>query len=188
MTTMTSSPSRTRTSVAILAAAATLTACDREIATPVANEALQTMEADYVAYGMLSYITANGVREGRVEADTAFVYEDTKTALLKQMTIVFYDEYGAERATVDGDDGDWSTESNRMSARGNVVLLIHSDSSTIESPEMHYDQELDRVWSDSTTIRRYKDGSVFSGTSFESDMTFERLSIRGMRGGLPTGR
>ncbi len=188
MTTMTSARNRRRTPVALLAAAAGLSACDRDISTPLANEALQTLEADYVAYGMLSFITASGVREGRVEADTAYVYEDTKTALLKQMTIVFYDEYGAERATVSGREGDWSTESNRMSANGDVVLFIHSDSSTIESAEMHYDQELDRVWSDSTTIQRYKDGSVFSGTSFESDMTFERISIRGMRGGLPTGR
>jgi LPS export ABC transporter protein LptC len=174
--------------VAVLAIAAGLAGCDREMTTPVADASTQSMEADYVAFGMLSYITANGVREGRVQADTSYIYEETSTALLKQMTIVFYDEYGAERATVTGTDGEWTQSTNRMVARGDVVLLIHSDSSRIESQEIYYDQAIDKVWSDSTTVRTMKDGSVFSGTAFESDMTFENLSIRSMRGGLPRSR
>lgn len=143
------------------------------------------MDSDYVAFGMVSYITGNGIREGRIEADTAYVYEETATAVLKQMEIVFYDEVGGERATVTGRDGEWGTETNRMVARGDVILLIHSDSSTIESAEIYYDQDLERIWSDSTTIQRFKDGSVFSGSSFESDLTFEELRIANMRGGLP---
>ena len=168
-----------------LVLAAVLSACDRDLATPVADAELQAMEADYVVFGMLSYVTDKGVRSGRVEADTAFVYEETSTALLRQMALVFYDEYGAERATVMGTDGEWNQATNRMVARGDVVLLIHSDSSRIESAEIYYDQAIDKVWSDSTTVRMMKDGALFSGTAFESDMTFENLAIRGMRGGLP---
>jgi LPS export ABC transporter protein LptC len=180
------SPTRLRGITVV--AVSLLAGCGPEIATPVADPALQSMEADYVAFGMLSYVTANGVREGRVEADTAYIYDETSTALLKQMTIVFYDEYGAERATVTGADGEWTQTTNRMVARGDVVLLIHSDSSRIESQEIYYDQAIDKVWSDSTTVRTMKDGSVFSGTAFESDMTFENLSISSMRGGLPRNR
>lgn len=161
----------------------TLTACTREISTPLADSELQSMAADYVAYGMVSYITTSGVREGRIQADTAYVYEETSNAILKQMRIVFYDELGNERATVTGLNGDWNRDTDRMVARGDVVLLIHSDSSTIESQEIFYDPDLDRIWSDSTTVRTMKDGSVTSGTAFESDMSFENLTIANMRGG-----
>jgi LPS export ABC transporter protein LptC len=161
----------------------TLAACTRDISTPVADQELQSMEADYVAYGMVSFVTTNGVREGRVQADTAFIYEETATALLKHMTIVFYDENGNERATVTGADGDWNRETDRMVARGDVVLLIHSDSSTISSQEIFYDPALEKIWSDSTTVRTMKDGSVTSGTAFESDMAFENVTIANMRGG-----
>ena len=178
-------PSVYRPGAAVLAVAATMSACAPELSTPVADEALLTMESDYVAFGMVSYITANGVREGRIQADTAYVYEETATAVLKQMEIVFYDEVGGERATVTGRDGEWGTETNRMVARGDVVLVINTDSSTIESAEIHYDQELERIWSDSTTVRRFADGTVFSGSSFESDMAFEEIRIANMRGGLP---
>ncbi len=142
------------------------------------------MEANYVAYGMVSFITASGVREGRVEADTAYIFEDTGVANLHQMDIVFYDETGRERATVTGESGEWNRETDRMVARGDVVLFVHTDSSTIESQEIFYDPELDRIWSDSTTVRTMKDGTVTSGSAFESDMSFENIRIENARGGI----
>lgn len=158
-------------------------ACSTEINTPVAGDDIQSMAADYVVFGMLSYITTEGVRAGRVQADTAYIFEETSSADLHQMQIVFYDEDGNESATVTGTEGEWSTESDRMVARGNVLLLIHADSSTIESPEIHYDPGVDRIWSDSATVRTMADGSVVSGTAFESDIAFENLRIQNMRGG-----
>lgn len=168
---------------ALAIALTTSAACSNELSTPVANPDLQAMEADYVAYGMVSFVTASGVREGRVEADTAYVYEESSTAMLRQMSIVFYDEQGNENATVTGAFGDWNRETNRMVARGDVVLLIHGDSSRIESAELFYDPGLEKIWSDSLTTRIMPDGSVTTGTAFESDMAFENITIANMRGG-----
>ena len=124
---------------ALLAAGSIAAACSEDLNTPVADETLQSMESDYVAFGMVSFITANGVREGRVEADTAYVFEDTGLANLHQMEIVFYEEEtGREQATVTGIAGEWNRETNRMVARGDVVLFLQADSSTIESQEIFY--------------------------------------------------
>lgn len=169
---------------AFLTAAVALGACGDDLNTPVADEQLQSMEADYVAFGMVSFVTANGIREGRVEADTAYIFEDTGLANLHQMNIVFFDETGRERATVEGVSGELNRETNRMVARGDVELFIHADSSILESQEIYYDPELDRVWSDSTTTRIMKDGTVTSGTAFESDMSFENIRIENARGGV----
>ncbi len=170
---------------ALLAAVAVAAACSEELNTPVADETLQSMESDYVAFGMVSFITANGVREGRVEADTAYVFEDTGLANLHQMEIVFYEEEtGREQATVTGVAGEWNRETNRMVARGDVVLFLYADSSTIESQEIFYDPGLGRVWSDSATVRTMKDGTVTSGSAFESDMSFENIRIANARGGI----
>ena len=84
----------------LLAATGIAAACSEELNTPVADDELQSMESDYVAFGMVSFITANGVREGRIEADTAYVFEDTGLANLHQMEIVFYEEEtGRQQAT-----------------------------------------------------------------------------------------
>ena len=92
-------------------------------------------------------------------------------------------EVGNERATVTGLEGDWNQETNRMVARGDVVLFIHTDSSTIQSPEIFYEPDIDKIWSDSSVVRTMQDGSVQSGTAFESDMSFENVVIQNMRGG-----
>lgn len=167
---------------AALFTVAALAACGGDTDTSVASSALQSMEADYVAFGMRAYVTAAGVREARIEADTAFIFEAESSAVLHRMSLVFYDEQGRERATVTGTEGDWNRQTNRMVARGDVVLFIHTDSSTIESPEIFYEPDIDRIWSDSTTVRTMKDGSVQTGTAFESDMSFENLTIQNMRG------
>jgi len=64
-----------------------------------------------------------------------------------------------------------------------VVLLIHSDGSKIESAEINYDPSVDRVWSDSATVQTLANGSVTSGTSFESDIDFTNVVVRNPRGG-----
>jgi LPS export ABC transporter protein LptC len=168
---------------ALLTVVGVLGACQREASTPVANEEVMSMEADYVQFGMVSYVTTNGVREGRVEADTAYVFKETSNVNLHQMTIVFYDEFGKERATVSGASGEWNIGTDQMVARGDVVLLVHSDSSKIESAEIHYDPSTQKIWSDSTTVRTEPNGTVTSGSAFESDMTFENVRIENARGG-----
>ena len=86
--------------------------------------------------------------------------------------------------------GDWckvgiskDLEPDQMIARGDVVLLVHADSSTIESQEISYDPEDDRIWSDFPTVQTFRDGRVTSGSSFESDMSFENIRITDPRGG-----
>jgi LPS export ABC transporter protein LptC len=163
-------------------AVAVLVGCgDTENATTVANDFLQGIDAP-VVYGMTSYITSEGVRQARVEADTAFTFADSAKVDLRVMTVYFYDQAGAERATVRGTRGEWNQETNLMVARGDVELFVYSDSSRLRSPEIHYDPQDDRIWSDSATTRFMADGSTMSGSSFESDIEFTNIRIRDVRG------
>ena len=172
-----------RWSTVIAAAALVGAGCQQPVTTRVADDELQDMQADNVIFGMTSYLSTSGVREGRVQADTAYMFADSAVAQLRQMDIVFYDEDGREVATVSGERGRWSQDTDQMVARGNVVLMVHADSSRIESAEIHYDPTTERIWSDSATVQTQKDGTVTSGSSFESDLTFENILIRDIRGG-----
>jgi LPS export ABC transporter protein LptC len=173
--------SRSKRRLAGLAALLALGACEQSQNTPVASEFMQGIDAP-VVFGMTSFITIEGVREGRVRADTAFTYEDSTKVDLRVMVVDFYDEAGRERATVSGRTGEWDQETNRMVARGDVVLRVHSDGSRLESAEIHYDPENERIWSDSATVRTLGDGSVTRGSAFESDMEFTNVVVRDPRG------
>jgi LPS export ABC transporter protein LptC len=150
----------------------------------VANTDLQAIQADNVMFGMVSFLTAGGVREGRVEADTAYAFADSAKVLIRGMHIVFYNEDGTARATVTADGGELEESTDRMLARGNVVLVVHVDGRKIESPELNYDPNRDRIWSDSTTVQTMPDGKVTRGTAFESDLEFRNVKIANPRGAI----
>ncbi len=159
-------------------------ACDGPTDTPVASQEMQEIQADVVTRGMVSYLTANGVREGRVEADTSYAYYDSATVKLVGMRVIFYNEDGTERATVTADMGEMDENTDRMLARGSVVLLMHEDGRRIETAELNYDPNQDRIWSDSATVQTLADGSVTRGTAFESDLDFTNVRITNPRGAI----
>ncbi|MFQ5536582.1 MAG: LPS export ABC transporter periplasmic protein LptC [Gemmatimonadota bacterium] len=170
--------------VALLGAAALLAgACDEPTNTPVASPDLMAMQADQVMYDMVSYLTASGVRQGRVQADTAYVYTDSSKIVIRGLQLVFYNEDGRARATVTAREGEINQTTDAMVARGNVVLVVHEDGRKIESPELHYDPDRDKIWSDSTTVQTEKDGTVTRGSAFESDLEFRNVRISNIRGG-----
>ena len=158
-------------------------ACDGPTDSPVADPQLLELDADQVVYGMVSFLTASGIREGRVEADTAYVYADSALIVMRGMELTFYDDEGRPRATVTALGGELDQNTDRMVARGDVVLRVHADGRVIESPELRYDPQRDRIWSDSTTVQRLADGSVTRGTAFESDLEFRNVRIENIRGG-----
>jgi LPS export ABC transporter protein LptC len=161
-----------------------LGACQEEVNGPgAATEEMQALESPIV-FGMVAYMTVNGVRSGRVQADTAYTYADSTKVDLRRLTATFFDDDGGERATVTGSTGEWDQQTDRMVARGDVVLLIHSDGSKIESAEINYDPSIDRVWSDSATVQTLANGNVRRGSSFESDIDFENVEVRNPRGNI----
>jgi LPS export ABC transporter protein LptC len=171
-----------RTITAIVMASIAAVSCQESLeTTTVANEFMQGIDAP-VVWGMVSYITVNGVRQARVRADTAFTFADSAKVDLRVMSVDFYDEAGVERATVRGTHGEWNQDTDLMVARGDVELLVHTDSSVLRSPEIHYDPNNDRIWSDSATSRTMKDGTTTSGSSFESDIEFTNIRILNVRG------
>jgi LPS export ABC transporter protein LptC len=162
---------------------ATAAGCHTDTDTPVASAFMQSISGP-VVFGMTAYMTSTGVRSGKVEADTAYTYADSTDVDLRGMHVIFYDDDGNERATVTARSGEWNENTDRMIAHGDVVLIVDADSSKIESQEINYDPDSDRVWSDSATVRTLKDGSVTRGSSFESDIDFNNVVVRNPRGGV----
>lgn len=161
--------------------------CRDEVATPVASPALLSSGADQVMTGFELFLTFQGVREGVVRGDTAFLYRDSSMVVLVNPTLELFDQAGGVRATVTARKGRYHTVSRGMSAFGEVVLVIPEGDRRVEGPELHYDPAGDRIWSDSLTTMR--EGAVVSqGLGFTSDLQFRQMrvgpgSIRGGGGG-----
>ena len=164
----------------IAALAGLLTACSEPQRGGEGAEELTGLEADNVVYEMTQILTNEGVREARVEADTAFFFRDSSAVHLRSMTLTMFDDTGNTRATVTADRGRLDMSSTTMLGRGNVVLEIPGQNREIRSSELHYSSNQDRIWSDSATVMR-QDGEVQCGSAFRSDLDFRNVYIQEMR-------
>jgi len=158
------------------------TACTEGPPGSVVDPYLEALEADYIIFGLTDYLTRRGVREAIVEADTALVFQDSTVVLLRgnvRLT-AFDEELGTEKAIVTSDRGRLDTKTNALFAEGNSVLLIRADGRRIESYELRYTPDDNSIRSDSSVVM-YEGTDVVEGTSFTSDLDFERLVIRNAR-------
>ena len=166
----------------VLAAGLLLAACTDTPPRMVVDPDLEAMEADAIIFGVTTNVTRGGVREFVVSADTALTFRDsTVVYFYGNVTLTAYDEdIGTEKAIVTSDRGRLDQSSNEMWAEGNAVLLIRADGRRIESYELYYRPDDDEIRSDSATVM-YDGDNIIEGTSFRSDLNFERVVIRNGR-------
>jgi len=166
------------TVLALLSVGILSSACENEA--PVATvpaEYLQ-FDADGVVFQMTHRFTQEGILQAMVIADTAIQWHDSTAVALRVVDLRVFDEDGSERAHVTSLRGTLDTRTERMTAQGDVVLVIPAEDRTIESQELHYDPRGDRIWSDSAFVMRHQ-GRVLRGASFTSDLEFRNFVIRG---------
>ncbi len=177
--------------VAVIALSLLSGACTEETTTPVASPPLLETGADMVMQGLRFLVTIDGVRDAEVFADSAFFYQDSSIYHLVDPEMLLFTESGAQRARVTARRGRFNPTTQELLATGGVILVITEGDKRVESEELNYDPNGDRIWSDSATTM-VEPGRVTEGFGFESDLNFRRTvvgpgSIRntGGGGGLP---
>lgn len=148
--------------------------CNEKGATPTTVVSASD-SADQVLFGFVHFLTRNGVREGQVEADTAFFYDPSQTTVLKNMKLVFIDSAGNENATVTSRTGTYKWQTGNMTADSNVVLRSH-DGRVLKSEQLLYDAKTKLLSTDLFFTFDNKDEHV-RGQGFKSDLKFEHITV-----------
>jgi lipopolysaccharide export system protein LptC len=166
--------------LAALCACFALLGCQEEVVRPsVTLEAADT--ADQVLYGMQHYVTDQGLRRSLVEADTAYVYQNTQMVEMRGVKVTFYSPSGEITSTVTGDSGTYLTRDGSMSARGNVIAVT-PDGRTLRSQELKYDSRSQKISSDKPFVYDRADQHL-EGNGFTSDPDFRNVVTKQPRGG-----
>ena len=156
--------------------------CDHPPPVPVVHPDFEEISADNIIFNMRTTITREGVKAGLLTADTAYHVRDSAVVHLRGLRLITYEEgSGRMKAEVTAQRGRMNTTTNEMEARGEVLLTIPDENMEIESSEMFYDPNRDRVWSNSFFISRQAGGRVSCGTAFESQLDFESIRTEGSR-------
>lgn len=145
-----------------------LAACGGQGAGGVGGREPTALQADKVVFGMRHYITSNGIRQALVEADTAFDYGESEPIEFRNVQMTIYRATGEVAATLTANAAQLDPRSEVMQASGNVVIIAPEDDQRVETDELHYDPNLDRLWSEKpTTLIRA--GKETRGDGFTSD-------------------
>jgi LPS export ABC transporter protein LptC len=164
--------------IGVCALVGTGAACTTDNEVPTVPEAYLEFDADGVVFGMVHRITQDGRTQGLVHADTAIQWRDSSAVHLRGVDLTVMEEDGTERAHVTARTGVLDTRTNRMTAHGNVVMIIPAEARRIESEELNYDPQGDRIWSDSAFVYTHR-GQITRGRAFRSDIEFVNFEILG---------
>jgi len=157
-----------------------LGACAEESTIP-ASEDVALPSCDTEIEGLRQNLTREGVRTAFLQADRGCLWQNSDTIVVEGFRLTVYqDDTGLEQAVVTGERGVLNTVTERMRANGNAVLFIAAQGRRIESDELFYDPQANRMYSDSATVM-YLEGRVVEGSGFDSDLSFENPTIRQFR-------
>lgn len=167
--------------LALIVGGLLLAGCDPQSQPPLAEDEIAGMKADQVMFGVEHYITANGVVRGLLNADTAFMYEDSALVRVRPVDLVLYNDQGSVAGTVTARSGVLNTRTQLMTATGDVVVQSEQQGEKIETEELHFDPNRDRIWSVvATTIHR--GGTVLNGSGFTSNTRLTDTRLDAPRG------
>jgi LPS export ABC transporter protein LptC len=158
-----------------------IAACSKAGPDRIEQVAQAADSADQLMIGMSTNLTAEGVRTGHLEADSAFVYEASGHTDLKKIKVTFYTPSGVQTSVLTAETGWYQTRTGAMEARGNVVIVRTSDGARLTTSIIKYDQSKNQVTTDQPYTTDQGD-KHFTGTGFVSDPTFSNVVSQGIRG------
>lgn len=170
-----------RSVLSVLSAVSVLTtaACEEAGVRPTAT--VQAPDsADQVLEGFSHYVTNEGIRRSRVEADSAFFYEPTQITELHKIKVVFFDLKGAEGSTLTAQRGTYRWQDGSMEANGNVVV-VSPDGRRLSTETLRYDNATNTIMTDKP-FSFDRGAEHLEGNSFRSDPDFRNVVTDRPRG------
>jgi LPS export ABC transporter protein LptC len=164
----------------VLMMGAGVVACEAGAPVAAIVEDSRFRDADGITIGGTHvFLNSEGVRESYMVFDTMLQWRDSLDYHLIGVNLTVNFEDGSERVRVTADQGRMDSRGDRFVARGNVVLVVPDEGRRLESVELHYDPNAERIWSDSAFVMTVPGRNPVRGQSFTSDLTFENFSVRG---------
>lgn len=176
-----------RLGAVLVAGVLLLAACgDEERQVEVAGPDLVGMGADQVMVGLTHNMTREGVLQGELRADTAYIFSDNSTVRLRNVHVTFYDDRGLPDSRLTADSGQYDLQTGDMEAHGNVVVRDTAEDQRLETPQLIYQALQNELRTDTSFVWR-RGEEVVRGKGLVTDPSFEDVRIEQPAGTRPAG-
>ncbi|MFB2117949.1 LPS export ABC transporter periplasmic protein LptC [Parapedobacter sp. 2B3] len=161
-----------------------ITACETDLKEVDRIAAIQAEEPVDISLGITVVYSDSAVVKAQMTAPEMRHYniEEPYYEFQKGVTIVFYDENGAEAQRITSDYAIQKETQELIEFKGNVVITL-ADGSIIKTEELIHDQKANTFYNHVPIEAYFKDerGNLM-GTSFTSDASFEDIVVQNMTG------
>lgn len=165
-----------RSATILLFACAVLAACSEKKTLPTARAGSPLADsADQVMFGAKFNLTDKGLHRARLNADTAYFFDDNTRVELEDVHTIFFSNAGARDAVLTSHRGTYSTRLGTMIARGNVVV-VSEDGRRLTTSELIYSQPANQISSDSAFVLTEPNRRL-EGIGFRSDPNMRNIQI-----------
>jgi LPS export ABC transporter protein LptC len=137
---------------------------------------------DQIGYGVVTFLTNDGVRRMQLQADSAYAYEGPQRHHLFGINVTFYSPEGRETSHLVARTGTYEWRTGNMEARDDVVVTT-PDGRRLETSILQYDRKRDLIIGPAQFHWTTSDQNVV-GDGFESDPELKNVQTRHVRGAL----
>lgn len=166
--------------VALLLLATALGGCKGRGHDIVAEVEQAADSADQLMIHLTQYLTAEGVRQAKLEADSAFIYENSGRVDLKTIKVTFFTVNGVQTSVLTAKGGLYNLRTGQMEARGDCVVVM-TNGARLTSEVLRYDQTKNEVSTDQPFVYDAADRHIV-GDGFVSDPSFSSIVTQRPRG------
>ena len=163
----------------VLCAAATVATggCRRDApAIPLTQSALAD-SADQVMSGVQFLLTGGGVQQGKLVADSGFMFENSTRIELRGIRTDFFSKTGEPTGVLTSREGTYLKQRGDLEARKNVVVISADGRRKLETEQLRYDERTDMITTDSAFVIT-QDGQVGRGVGFATNPNVTRFECK----------
>src|SRR5688500_2971007 len=161
----------------VLVAAVGASACTKDQGVvPTARSPLAD-SADQVLSGIEFLLTSGGVLQGKLEADSGFMFENSTRIELRHVKTEFFTKTGDSTGTLTSREGTYLKSQGSLEARDSVVVLSTDGRRRLTTQQLKFDERTNLITTDSAYVLT-QDGQVHRGVGFPTDPDITRFECK----------
>ncbi len=155
---------------------------DEPAAIPTAQSPLAD-SADQVMAGVRFLLTAGGVQQGALLADSGFMFENSTRIELRGVKTDFFTKTGEQTGTLTSREGTYLKQRGDLEARDRVVVVSTDGRRRLTTEQLRYDERTNLITTDSAFVIT-QEGQVGRGIGFATDPNFARFECKASCSGV----
>lgn len=152
-------------------------ACAKETPVIPTTRSALADSADQVMSGVQFLLTGGGVQQGKLVADSGFMFENSTRIELRGVRTDFYSKTGEQTGTLTSREGTYLKQRGNLEARKNVVVVSADGRRRLETEQLRFDERTNLITTDSAFVIT-QDGQVARGVGFSTDPDVTRFECK----------